>query len=80
MSTRRCWLRPCGALLAGLLGLSGNVVGENAPGTTGLLEAAVGGKRTLVIADGPRIQDSHSMFFDALEVKRSWLELVSSFV
>lgn len=41
---------------------------ENAPGTTGLLEATVGGKRTLVLADGPRIQDSHSMFFDALEV------------
>lgn len=41
---------------------------ENAPGTTGLLEATVGGKRTLVLADGPRIQDSHSMFFDVLKV------------
>ncbi|CAM9249999.1 unnamed protein product [Ascophyllum nodosum] len=40
---------------------------ENAPATTGLLEASVGGKRTLVLADGPSIQDSHSMFFDALQ-------------
>lgn len=43
--------------------------GSNAPGTTGMLEAAVGGKRTLVLADGPGIQDSHSMFFDALQVR-----------
>lgn len=42
---------------------------NNAPGTTGLLEAVVGGKRTLVLADGPRIQDSHSMFFDDLQVR-----------
>ena len=41
---------------------------ENAPGTTGVLEALVGGKRTLVLADGPQIQDSHSMFFAALKV------------
>lgn len=42
--------------------------GENAPGTTGLLESTVGGKRTLVVADGPRIKDSHSMFLDSLQV------------
>lgn len=41
---------------------------ENAPGTTGVLEASVGGKRTLVLADGPQIQDTHSMFFAALKV------------
>lgn len=40
----------------------------NAPGTTGVLQASIGGKRTLVLADGPQIQDSHSMFFSALEV------------
>lgn len=50
--------------------LMGFVFGdENAPGTTGLLEATVGGKRTLVLADGPTIKDSHSMFFDSLKVK-----------
>lgn len=43
---------------------------ENAPGTTGVLEASVGGKRTLVLADGPQIQDTHSMFFAALKVCR----------
>lgn len=53
--------------LLGLVGLA-SAAKENAPGTTGLLEAAVGGKRTLVLADGPRIQDSHSMFFSALQV------------
>lgn len=42
---------------------------ENAPGTTGVLQASVGGKRTLVLADGPQIQDSHSMFFSALKVR-----------
>lgn len=46
---------------------------DNAPGTTGLLEAAVGGKRTLVLADWPQIQDSHSMFFSALKVRESVL-------
>lgn len=46
-------------------------MGGNAPGTTGLLEAAVGGKRTLVLADWPQIQDSHSMFFSALKVRET---------
>ncbi|CBJ28067.1 Oligosaccharyltransferase, OST48 subunit (or beta subunit) [Ectocarpus siliculosus] len=41
----------------------------NAPGTTGVLQASIGGKRTLVLADGPQIQDSHSMFFSALEAR-----------
>lgn len=44
---------------------------ENAPGTTGVLQASVGGKRTLVLGDGPQIQDSHSMFFSALKVRRA---------
>lgn len=56
-----------GALLLANV-LLATVAEENAPGTTGLLEASVGGKRTLVIADGPQIEDSHSMFFSALKV------------
>lgn len=58
-----------GFLLASLCVLDLVSAGENAPGTTGVLEAAVGGKRTLVLADGPGIQDSHSIFFDDLQVR-----------
>lgn len=60
-----------GALWAGALLLASVLLAaaeENAPGTTGVLQASVGGKRTLVLADGPQIQDSHSMFFSALKV------------
>eukprot|EP00903_Cladosiphon_okamuranus_P011802 g11090.t1 len=59
-------LLQAGALLASVLYA---VAEENAPGTTGVLEASVGGKRTLVLADGPQIQDSHSMFFAALKAR-----------
>lgn len=41
---------------------------QNAPGTTGMLEAPIGGKQTLVLADSPQIRDTHSIFFDALQV------------
>lgn len=58
-------LLQAGALLASMLCAAAE---ENAPGTTGVLAALVGGKRTLVLADGPQIQDSHSMFFAALKV------------
>lgn len=53
---------------------------ENAPGTTGLLEASVGGKRTLVIADGPQIEDSHSMFFSALKVRTAAASCITASV
>ncbi|CAM9682828.1 unnamed protein product, partial [Choristocarpus tenellus] len=39
----------------------------NAPGTTGVLEAAVGGLRTLVLAEGPLVRSTHSMFLDGLK-------------
>ncbi|CAM9644828.1 unnamed protein product, partial [Discosporangium mesarthrocarpum] len=42
---------------------------ENAPATTGVLEAVVGGKRTLVLAEGPLVKSTHSMFLDALEAR-----------
>ncbi|CAN0096653.1 unnamed protein product, partial [Laminaria digitata] len=64
---QRAWLRAA-ALLASVSGLA-YAMEDNAPGTTGLLEAAVGGKRTLVLADWPQIQDSHSMFFSALKAR-----------
>lgn len=57
------------ALTIAVLGNLGASSEENAPGTTGILGAEVGGKRTLVLADGSRIQDSHSLFFSALEVR-----------
>lgn len=64
---QRAWLGAA-ALLASVPALA-YAMEDNAPGTTGLLEAAVGGKRTLVLADWPQIQDSHSMFFSALKVR-----------
>lgn len=66
---QRAWLGAV-ALLYSVLGLA-SAMEDNAPGTTGLLEAAVGGKRTLVLADSPQIQDSHSMFFSALKVRET---------
>lgn len=74
---QRAWLRVA-ALLASVPALA-YAMEDNAPGTTGLLEAAVGGKRTLVLADWPQIQDSHSMFFSALKVRDVLLRCLLSY-
>lgn len=60
--------RSCAAVALALASVLFTAAELNAPGTTGVLQASIGGKRTLVLADGPQIQDSHSMFFSALEV------------